>query len=305
MKARHALGLAALCLLGGSELTLESVLPRLIPGMAGLAVRLAFIAGAAWLVTLRRSGRHGKSSSKQLQIALWGAVLLCLLPALFNAAGSKVAGLTEILVFTLIPAAVVFLTAQAESGFGAPGRSFGLLAPALAGMGGSALLIAYSLPGKPAGVVWLALMLLATVVTAHAIQRLHGLLQGVTIWRGLALIGTGGALLSAALCWVGWTPLQPLSVQLVAAEVGRLLLLDLPVILLTAWLLRVLPPAAFATRYLLVPFVAVAEAFLVARPSLDWSMFAGTALVLGGSFLLLRGAVPAEVSVVSQDTHTP
>jgi hypothetical protein len=100
-----------------------------------------------------------------------GAVFMFALPEIVLAgASAHVTQSTEVLVFMLVPAVVVFWLGQQSAAFGADGGSLRGLVPALSGLGGAALILPFSLPSSWMGRLWLA----ALVVSAIAGEDLTG-----------------------------------------------------------------------------------------------------------------------------------
>ncbi len=282
MRGKVWFGLALLCLLAGSEWIADLVVPRFLPALLGLSVRCGFVAVVAAALGWRRRGRWG-----DWRILSWGVCLLVPLPLVYAGAGASVSFLTKLLVGAFVPVAVVFLRAQDEQGFGVERGQFGLLVPALAGFGGSALVIAYVVPVSAIGRVWLLLIFVASLATGVGVVRLHEVLRGVEFWRGVGTVTGGVAVVAGGLCWVGWQP-WVVDGRGLALGLGRLVLVDGPVLVLTVWLVREMEPVGFAARYLLVPLVTVVESYVVVRAGGDWTMGLGVMLMAGASWMLLR-----------------
>ena len=285
MRERQAgFGFATLCLLAGTAPVLDGFAVELPFGLFGAGLRLAVLGAFFALAGARARGPWGG-----WRVALWGGVLVAGLPVAFAAGSGRVSGPTEFLLLALIPAAVVFFESQRPAAFGADRGAFRLLTPALAGLAGAGLLLTYAIPASLAGKAWLALMVLLAGAAGFAVVRLHSLLQGTSAVRAAASICAGGAAAYFAFSWIGWVPLGLAgSRPAYAITVVHLLLLDLPVLLLTAWLLRVLEPARFASRYLLALLVAVVESFALVQPGLSWTIGLGVLLLAGGAAALWR-----------------
>jgi drug/metabolite transporter (DMT)-like permease len=285
---RRMLGFAVLCLLAGTSPVLDGFLPEAPAGLAGLGLRLGLLAVLFGLAGSRGRGSWG-TRRVAFRIVCWGGLLLAGLPVAFAGGAGHVSGPTEFLVLALIPVAVVFFESQRTAGFGTERGIFALLAPALVGFAGAGLLITYDIPGSAPGMAWLALMVVLAGAAGVAIVRLHGLVQGVAAVRVAALLCLGGAVVCFAFCWIGWTPLVRPAGAAMAITAARLLLLDGPAMLLTAWLLGVLAPVRFSARYLLALLVAVIESFALAQPGLSWTIGLGVLLLAGGGAVLWRG----------------
>ena len=271
VRTRVWIGFAALCLLLGTEWVADLAAPRVLPGLWGGGVRVGMMAGVFALAGMKGRGRWGG-----WRLAGWGAGLLSALPLAMAGAGGSVTELTELLAAAFVPVVVVFAVAQVEEGV------FRLMVPALAAFGGAALLVSYTIPNSARGLAGLGALTLAVMVTGVAVVRVHELLGGTALLRGAAVVCGGGALGLLACCWVGGVSAPTVGARATLLALGRLGLVDVPVMLLSVWLLRAMRPVAYAARYVLGLFVAVAESFAVARPGWNWTMVMAVGLVGGG-----------------------
>jgi len=201
---------------------------------------------------------------------------------LFAGAGGHVSALAGLLVFMLVPVVAIFAVAQKAAGFGADGNPLKWMAPALAGLGGAALLIPFDWPASIAGRIWLGAMVGSVVLAGAAAVWMHRLLQGVGLVRAAAVVFGATGLIAAAFCWVDWTAVPGWTWSAVAAEAGRCAGIEIPTLLLTVWLLREMPPVGFSARLLLVPLVTILESYLMTRSALSWTTVLGVVLMAGG-----------------------
>jgi hypothetical protein len=201
-----------------------------------------------------------------------------------------VSGLTEALVFTLVPVVVVMAAAQQSWEFGAQADPRGLLGPSLAGVCGAALLLPFTMPGSVAGKVWLGALVAAAAVAGLAAVRLHALLRGVPAIVAAALASGVMAGCEALLSRGSWGALRALDARGWLFEAGIAVGFEGPLLLLGVRLLRELPPVAFATRYLWILLVAVLESYVLMHPAANWIMGLGALLMAGSAAWLLRGA---------------
>ena len=284
MTRRIAFGFAALSLLSGSAWIVDQAVPGLLQGLLRLAMHDALLALTFWLASLRRP--H--------QPAPWGklaasAIAVFSIPQLlFAGAGGAVSSLDEVLVFLLIPAVVVFVVAQRTSVFGPDQNPLRLLAPALAGLGGAALLLEFDTPMTLPGRVWLAAMIASAIVAAVAAVKMHTWLKGVPVLRAAAIACAATSLVAAAFCRVGSTGVPTWNFSLAAVEALCCAVLEAPILLLTVWLFREMSPIRFSARLLFIPLVTIVEGFILMRPALNWTSGLGVALMLGGALGLLR-----------------
>ena len=288
MTRRVWFGFALLCVLSGSGWALDDVAPGLLHGLLRVAVHdgvLAVVFGTASLLGARQAARGWRFWGK---VGL-GAVLIFAVPQiLFAAAGGHVAGTTELLIFLLVPAVVVFVVAQQADSRGANENPLRPLAPALAGLGGAALMLPFDWPASLAGRLWVMAVVASAVLVGVAAVRLHTLLRGVGVWRGAAVIFGASSIAVAAFCWVDWSGNPGWSGGIAVGEVVRLIVVEAPILLLTVWLLREMAPVRFSARALLVPLVMIVEGYVVERPSVGWTTALGVVLLAGGAVGLLR-----------------
>ena len=188
---------------------------------------------------------------------------------------------------TLGPAIVVILEAQNE-GFGNAENPLAKLGPAIAGVGGAALILPFALPESVGGQLWLAGLVASAVLSGLAAVRLHKLVRtGAEVEAAAAICGA-----CAVVCGIGaliWkAPLRSAGIRDWMIESTVCLLVDGPVIFLLLWLVRAMRPMALAARFLLIPAVTVIEGVVLLRPEWNWTLCLGLASLVGGGVLLLR-----------------
>ena len=275
--------------------------PGDLPALLRFAVHnllLASVFGGLALRTGLARGAWGR-------IAGWLALLLALPELVVAGASGSVSGLSQALVFTLIPAVVVFVVAQQRAGFGAEDNARNLLLPALAGVAGAALVLPFTTPSSVYGNLWLAGLVVSAVLAGVAAVRLFTLLQGIGLWSAAA-VATGVAALGAGLLE---TPqahgLSVLNARAWAVEAALALLADGPLIALTVWLLREVPPIRFSARYSLVLLVTILESAVLLRPTLSWTLAAGLMLMAASAWALLRADSEGSISAASLSESAP
>ena len=206
-------------------------------------------------------------------------------------AGKYVSGLTETLVFALTPAFVVFFISQTTANFGFRESPLGLLAPALMGIGGAALLLPFNLPSSGAGRAWLTVLLVTAAASAWGAIQLHKRLRNVPVLPAAAIFSAATFMLAAPVCLAQAGRISSWSFSAVEMEALRTVLLDGPVTLLTIWLLRDALPIAFSSRYPVVIALTLAEGYLLLRPETNWTTGLGLALLLAsGAWLFVAGS---------------
>lgn len=277
-------GFALLCVLQGAGLILDQFMPPLVPGLLRLGIHGAVLA-CIFLAVSRRAPVPVAS------LAAWGIALFAVPQVLFAAAGGRVDGFTELLVTLLVPVVVVVVIAQRRDSFGSDDSPLRLLGPAVAGIGGAVLVLPFYLPASGVGRAWLAAMALSAVVAGLAAVRIHTILPGVGVLRGAAVVFGAVSVVALGFCWVDWiTPVWDAAAA--GFELFRLLVVEVPIGLLSVWLLRDMRPERFAARPLVVVFVMIVESYVVARPSVGWTLVVGLVLIAGGAIGLLRADSP-------------
>ena len=275
-----------LCLLSGSGWILDEWWTSPLSGLGRSAwheALLALLFGGAYR-TRRRAGEGGKAWGR---IAAWGAGMIGVPQMVIAGTGGRISGFTEVLVFTLVPAIVVILEAQRE-GLGSGEDSLGKLGPAIAGVGGAALILPFALPESLAGWLGMAALVAAAVLSGLAAVRLHGLLRGRDVlWSTAVICGA-----CAVVCAIGAAVLRPQvrsgSVRDWVIEAAVCLFVDGAVLFVLVWLVGEMKPVGFAARYLLIPAITVVEGFVLLRPEFGWTLGLGLALLVGGGVMLVR-----------------
>jgi len=286
MTRRAWVGFAALCVLAGSGWALDEVMPGLLHGLVRVAVHDGLLAVVFGLVGLRAKAKQDSTLWGKLAL---GAIAIFALPQiLFATAGGHVAGTTELLIFLLVPAVVVFVVAQQADGRGVSENPLRPLAPALAGLGGAVLMLPFDWPHSGVGQVWVVAIVASAVLAGYAAVWLHGLLRGVELWTAAAVMFGASSLAAGVFCWVdlGGTFVWVGNVSV--WEVVRLFVVEGPILLLTVWLLREMPPIRFSARALGVPLVMIVEGYLFEHPVVGWTTSLGFVLLAGGAWGLLR-----------------
>ncbi len=270
-------------MLSGSGWIFDQAAPGLLQGLLRLAAHQAVLAVAFWLASLR-APRHPTPWAK---VAAAYVAIFAIPPVLFAGAAGAVSSLDEILVYLLVPVAVVIVVAQRSTTFGADENPIPLITPALTGLAGAALLLEFDMPATLVGKFWLAATVLSAVLAAVAAVRLRELLKGVPILLAAAIVCAATSLTAIAFCRVGWTGIPAWDRTAALAEGVRCLALEAPILLLTIWLLREMQPIRFSARLLLIPVVTIVEGLLFMRPPLTWTAGLGLLLMLGGAVGLL------------------
>ena len=296
------LGFALYCVALGSRWIVDQAVPPPLTGLASVGAHHVLLFGVwvGWCL-VRRPGGIKLLRKTWWQVALLAATVFVVPNAIIEGAGGTVDGLSEALVFTLAPVGVVFAVAQQSFEFGMQSDPRRLLGPALAGVFGAALLIPFTMPPSVAGKLWLAALVASAVGAGLAAVRLHGLLQGVPVAAAAAL--TSGVIAGVGL---GFSHRHGAALVALGADHRALLLetlqtlwLDAPLLLLSLWMTRDLPPLAVVTRYPLVLLVTIVESYFLMHGTGSLVMLAGGLLVAVSVVWLLRTAVAMKDDSVS------
>jgi drug/metabolite transporter (DMT)-like permease len=287
MKPRIWLALAALCLLSGSGWIADQFYPSVFNGPLHTITHEILIAILFARFAINRS--RPLTTRLWSELAFAGIALLALPQIMIAGAGGSVASSTVLLVFALCPAIVVFLAAQQPAATN--DNPLTALLPALAGLGGFALLVPFTWPQHLQGQLWLIAIFFSAVLSAVAALRLHRILPAAGASRAVAVICGAAAIFSIPFFNLGQndTPSTP---TLLLVEALRCLLLDAPAVFLLVWLLQKMPPIAISARYFLIPLVTIIESYLIERPHAVWTVYAGVLLMAISAFVLIRTPVP-------------
>ena len=280
------LGFVLLILLSGSGWILDEGWTSPIHGLARSALHQGVVAVLFLAVAgVRRADGVGVDGWGR--IAGWGAALIAVPQVVMAGAGGWISGFTAVLVFTLVPAIVVIFEAQQE-GFEDGESPLGKLGPAIAGVGGAALILPFAVPASGAGWLWLAGLVASAVLSGVAAVRLRGLVRRGAEAKAAGVVCAACAVLCGMGAVVWRSPVTRAGLGDWSIELAVCLLVDGPVLFLLLWLVREMRPVPFAARYLLIPAATVAEGFVLLRPEFNWTLGLGLALLVGGGALLVR-----------------
>ena len=262
-------GFVALCLWASSGWIWAEALPARMGSVAGQGFHFLLIglAMTAWsLLSSKKLPEFGLTG----RIALAGLALFAAPVLLLHTAQGMVSSSLGVVVFALLPVAVLVMAGWMKG-----------LAPALLGVAGVLLLLPVSLP-EGRGLAGVGLMLLAMVLTAGSMVGLHRLLpQGRWAGAVAAICLANGTILTLA----GWSQ-AAWSVQAARDEGLRALVVDGPEVLLLLWLLGALEPRQLAARWLIAPLFTVVEGYLLMRPEAGLRLLSGVVLLAAGGWWL-------------------
>jgi drug/metabolite transporter (DMT)-like permease len=283
------IGFAAFCFWAGSAWLYDVFAPGVLTGLPRSALHNGVVAAGCLAYALWRR-EPSPSPRAWVRLAAAGFFLFALPDVVIAGALGHASQSSETLVFTLVPVVVVFWVGQQSAGFGTGGGALRGLFPALAGLGGAALILPFAMPTSLAGRLWMTALVASAIMAGIAAVAAHRLLVGFSIAQaGSAVFGVS-CLAAAAFSWIEWTGLPPVTSTALTFEWLRILLIDAPILLLGLWLLRAMRPVAFSSRLLLVPAVTLVEGILAERPEVGWYGWLGLSLVLAAAILLLRSS---------------
>lgn len=295
MKFSRQAGFAGLCVLSGSGWLLGEIYPSGIGfPVAGCIhfLLIALIATVFWV------------SSRTGGVSLWSAVTIALAGmgvfALPGIAAHMVAGAISLATSSAMFSAIALLTLVALKFLGSREKASSWsrsswsrsLLGSVIGIGGVIVLLTADLPQNRWG--WLNFALLAGCCAAIAMFGiwLYSSLQGVPVATAVSLAGFGSAALLAA----GITTLPEISMLAVELECARCAVFDLPVVWLTAWLIREVSPGRMSARFILIPAVTALESFVWMRGGLDVRSGMAVAGMIVGGGLVLFGEETEEIA---------
>lgn len=303
MKTKTWIGFVVLCLWAGSAWVYDLIAAGLLSGLSRIALQdgLLSLACMAWTTCLRPD----RGLPLPWRSGVLGAFLFAIPEIVLAGASTHLSQSTELLTLMLAPAVVVFCVGQQAASFRSDGDRMAGLVPTLAGLGGMALLLPFTIPSSWVGRAWLAGLVVSAVAAGIAAVSLQQMLQAVPLARAGTMLFGVSFLLTASFSWLTWTGMPSFSVSHVSFELLRLFLVDGPIMLLSLSLLREMQPVAFSTRLFLVPWVTVCESITVMRPDVAWYGWLGLSLALGASLLLLRHQGQREHFTESESVHDP
>ena len=263
---------------------------------------LCFVSGSAWVVPA--GGGLAVLERQGLLFGVLGVGALCFSRRRWafrgglwvGAAGLGVFGLPMVVsegvrgsvgeisrsaLFATVPVVVILAVTMGE----AVGGARRLLMPALVGLGGLWLLLPLDFSTSLRGGGMLGLVGVTVVVVGVCSVWLYGMLRGVRLADAIAVVGVANAVFLLGCGAIRGELVWSLSGLASVASLSSLV--DAVEIALIVWLLREMPPARFAARYLLIPLVTILESYVLIRPVWTVRMGFGTVLLAGGAGMLL------------------
>ncbi len=284
MRKQVWLGFGVYCLVAGSTWLAVAYLAPTWPDL----LRLCFHDGLLCVLFGVACFLRRETLPWQLlgEAGAWCGVLFAGAPLVSAGAGGSVSGLTQVLIFAIVPVMTVFVMGQRE----ADGEGMRMLVPVLAGMGGLALLLPFEWPNTGVGWGWFLGLLGCAALIAVAGIRLKSLLEG----RALMPVAAAGCAVAAVLAGLGWRVFEAGPVEMRVGqglvEVGWAVVVDGTLVLLMLWLVRKMSPVEFSVRFLMVPWVTLVGGLIVTREPVGWTSLAGLVLAGGAGGYVLLGS---------------
>jgi hypothetical protein len=293
MRRIHWIAFSLLCALSGTSWAIQYTMD----GLPSLE-RQAILFGAMGLIAALFAGRRAwvrRGGGWYARVGAAAVGLFGLPIVIAEYSREYVAGNVRGALYAMVPV-VVALTVAAGSGGEERGvRRF--LVPALAGVGGLLLLLPLSFSKTVGGWVMLFVICATVILVGVVSVWLYRLLPDGDLDIEFAVAGFANAAFL-----LGWSAVHEDMVWRasgLASVVSVSSLVDVIEVLLIFWLLRVMPPVRFASRYLLIPLLTVVEGYFVVRPELTVRIVSGTVLLAAGAGVLLFFDAEREERILS------
>ena len=285
------MGFAGLCLLSGSGWLLQQAWPSEMVWPFGSCLHFGVIGLLGLAVSVLRGEWREVSRRRVVCLSLAGMCLFALPSAVLQIAAGKVPAYTSAAVFCAVPLMTVLASMAIGDGEGS--RSRGLMVPSMIGLAGALLLFPVQTPGSLRRWLFLGLVVVAGIVVAIASVWVHRLMQGIGVAVTAAAIGLGSAaVLGANGASAGWPHLEA---GMIAGELLRCAVFDLPLVWLLVWLTREVEPARLSARFLLVPLLTVLEGYALDSGPVEARTIAAVVLLCAGGVMLLVRDEPEEL----------
>jgi drug/metabolite transporter (DMT)-like permease len=293
------LAFVVLCVLSGTSWAIPREMSDELPVLEQQGIVFAVLG----VIALVFAGGRGWSRSRwpeYMRLAAAAVGFFAVPMVITEYARGSVPAISRSALFALVPVVVVMVVAAGE----APGREERgarlFLMPALGGLGGLLLLLPLQFSGSTRGWMMLAVVCAAVVLVGLASVRLYRLLRGFGLAEAVAVVGLANAVFllvwSAVRGDVVWRS-NGVTSMMSTASISSLV--DVVEVWLIVWLLREMPPARFAARYLVIPLLTVLESFVLTRPEWTVRMVFGTVLLAAGAGALLFWRVAEEEMILS------
>ena len=284
---------AVLCVLSGTSWAIPREMSDGLPPLE----QQGLLFGVIGLTALLFAGRRAWSRSRGLQYARLAAAAVGFFGVpivVVEYARGSVPAMSRSALFAMVPVVVVLGIGAGDAIGREEWSARHFLVPALAGLGGLLLLLPLDFSGSVRGWVMLALVCAAVVVVGLASVWLYRLLRGFGLADAVAIVG-----LANAVFLLGLSRVHENAVWRWSGVVSIASLVDVVEVLLIVGLLREMPPARFAARYLVIPLLTILESFVLMRPEWTIRMGLGTALLATGAGTLLFWKAGEEETVLS------
>jgi drug/metabolite transporter (DMT)-like permease len=286
--------LLILCLLWALDGLAPDLFPVLrrapMPAMERQAITYALFAVVAFLLAMLQKARVPGFR----RVVMWAAVGMLAFgaPVLLGvAAQGWVPQLERVAIFSLAPVFAVVLEPHIT---GTPVRSNSALLAALVAIGGTLCIFPLSIPANTAAALAALVVVVAAVCAAVgnclAVQLACKQREGSLAF--VAVIAGGAVAVAFAVTGLATEDWQlPQSTM----QLARIVMIDLPTLLLLFWLLRRMSAVRMTTRYLLAPWLTVLAGLALEQPAITVRIAVGVVLIgAGAAWLLLAPEGDAE-----------
>lgn len=291
LKGARLLGVAGLCVLSGSAWLLAQAWPSEMAWPFGSCLHFALIGTVGVALVVLRGEWRGLPWRRIVAPGLAGMCLFAVPSAVLQLTAGKVPEYTSAALFCAVPLVTILASSALAAGEGWQAR--GLMVPGMMGLAGALLLFPVQSPGSVRRWLYLGLVAACCVLVAVASVLLHRLMHETSVGSAMAAIGLGSAMVLG--CYgasVGW---PAMSLKMIAGELLRCIVFDLPIIWLTIWLARTVVPARLSARFLLVPLVTVMEGYAVERGPVEARAVFAVVLMAAAAAMLLFKDEPDDV----------
>lgn len=231
------------------------------------------------LVSLR--GAWGSLSWGKAAVLAAATLGIFVLPAIVS---QLVAGAVSSSASVALFCAVPLLMVLGMAWFG-DGAGRGLMMPSLVGLFGALLVFSVEVPRSVRRTVCLMAVFGCCVVAASASIWMFKLVRGIRAAQAVMVTGFAGAAVLGVLgLGVGW---PRITLSAIGVEAARCVVFDLPVVWMTVWLMREIPPVRLAARFLIAPLVTWVEGYAMVRGPVEARSIVALLLIAAGAAMLL------------------
>jgi drug/metabolite transporter (DMT)-like permease len=290
MSRRQLAGFLLLTLIWGSTWAAIHVVVAHMPPLRSVAWR--FLLATVILVPILLLRRQRLPRGRQWAVLFVMSMVMIALPfGLVAWSQQRISSGTTAVLFTASPLLTALLEPHMGRRLRAKRASRAELVAMLFGFGGMLLVFLSTITSSFVQTGGALAVLLAMVIGSAGSIWAKSELESISLLSGLAvqflfasiLIGLASLLFerSQKTAWTVQSVAAMLFLGVISSALGFLLFY---------WLLQQIEPYKLATRQLIMPLVAITEGFFLLHEGLPWTMVAGTPVVLGSVWIVLRSA---------------